>query len=109
MLRLTQDWVRIYCGKAQEAEALKKDWRMMIPIYVRAFRNMIREGVKSIPCIEFVLSDSHTPTYLTVNWSEMEAILDGCIAKLELLEDYEECQELIDLKRHIQEAEVAIC
>jgi len=82
---------------------------MMIPIYVRSFRSMIKEGIKSIPCVEIISSDSHTPTYVTVSWNEMDPILDGCIAKLEASEDYEECQELIDLKRDIQEAELVSC
>lgn len=107
MLRPDHEWVRFYCDKQSDADGLRTDARFMAPVVAQATERMLRNRLGSTVVVEFIPADSSYPTYETVRWGELDALLERWIAALQELEDYEECQVLADLRRAVQERELA--
>lgn len=105
MLRPDQDWTKVYCDTQAQADRMAADPRFMAPLLIAAFGRLVHSRRGSCVIAEFVPSDALHPSYVTARWGEMEGWIDGILHRLEQLGDFEECAELMDVRRAIAERE----
>lgn len=100
-----QDWTKIYCSNSDEMEKVRSNRRFTIPILITVFSKMIKEKSKSRIALEFICKNAYNPTIISVKWEEIEPMIDAFIEFYKNLEDFEECQTLVDLKAEFLQAE----
>ncbi len=105
MLRPDQDWTKVYCDTQAGADRMAADPRFMTPLVISAFRRVAQSRRGSCVIVEFLPSDALHPSYVTARWGQMEGWIDGLVHRLEQLGDYEECAELMDVRRALAERE----
>ena len=105
MLRPEQEWTKVYCDSQTQADRMAADDRFMAPLFIAAFSRVVQLRRASCVIVEFVPSDALHPTYITARWGEIGARIDAMVERLEALGDYEECAELVDIRRAVSERE----
>lgn len=90
-------WTRLYCKTLDEVEAAIKDKSFIHSQIVLGVRRMIEFRSTTDMCLEVWCIETYSSVWISVRLSEaviaLQKILDHRVEE----EEYEECQEIVDL------------